>query len=63
MLWEHEVAGSNPVAQTSDFDFVVLLSSNAMDDTALPTLVAAGKSWRGRRVGQVGSLKQQVRLT
>jgi hypothetical protein len=37
MLWEHEVAGSNPVAPTSDFDFVVLLSSNGMDDTALLT--------------------------
>jgi hypothetical protein len=37
MLWEHEVAGSNPVAPTSDYDFVVLLSSNAMDDTALLT--------------------------
>jgi hypothetical protein len=36
-LWEHEVAGSNPVAPTSDYDFVVLLSSNAMDDTALLT--------------------------
>ena len=37
MLWEHEVAGSNPVAPTNDFDFVVLLSSNGMDDTALLT--------------------------
>ena len=36
-IWEHEVAGSNPVAPTSDCDFVVLLSSNAMDDTALLT--------------------------
>ena len=36
-IWEHEVAGSNPVAPTNDFDFVVLLSSNGMDDTALLT--------------------------
>jgi hypothetical protein len=36
-IWEHEVAGSNPVAPTNDYDFVVLLSSNAMDDTALLT--------------------------
>jgi hypothetical protein len=33
-IWEHEVAGSNPVAPTKDYDFVVLLSSNAIDDTA-----------------------------
>ena len=36
-IWEHEVAGSNPVAPTSDFDFLVLLSSIAMDDTVLLT--------------------------
>ena len=35
MLWEHEVAGSNPVAPTRNHYFVVLISSNAMDDTAL----------------------------